>query len=64
MSWTKAGYPSAFAAEGDPHAAGDVDYFDPYIHTVGDRMDVDDETGVFSLEVSEDHTYSLDITGI
>lgn len=46
MSWTAGGYPSAFAAEGDPLD----DAFDPYLHTSRDRMDVDDERGTFSLE--------------
>lgn len=52
MSFTKAGYPSAFASEGNPNAHGGLpgDY-DPYVHGVKDTMDVDDETGVFSLEV-------------
>lgn len=48
MSYTKAGYPAAFAAEGDP-LSGE---FDPYVHGVKDTMDVDDETGYFSLNVS------------
>ena len=51
MSWTRAGYPSAFAAEADPNAGGFPGDFERYIHTTGDRMDIDDETGVFSLEV-------------
>ncbi|ORY25532.1 hypothetical protein BCR39DRAFT_499090 [Naematelia encephala] len=51
MSWTRAGYPSAFATEGDPVARGSFPGdFDPYVHTVKDRMDVDDESGVFSLD--------------
>ncbi|WWC59805.1 uncharacterized protein I303_102367 [Kwoniella dejecticola CBS 10117] len=50
MSWTRGGYPAAFAAEGDPLAGGFPGDFDGYIHTDKDRMDVDDETGYFSLE--------------
>ncbi|WVQ98385.1 hypothetical protein IAU59_005508 [Kwoniella sp. CBS 9459] len=50
MSWTRGGYPAAFAAEGDPTAGGFPGEFDGYIHTSKDRMDIDDETGVFSLE--------------
>ncbi|KAL1859759.1 hypothetical protein VTK73DRAFT_7455 [Phialemonium thermophilum] len=45
MSFTKLKYPSAFASEGDPYRE-----FDPYVHGVGDTMDVDDETGYFSVE--------------
>jgi len=52
MSWTRAGYPAAFAAEGDPAVGKFPGNFEHYAHTVRDRMDIDDETGVFSLEVS------------
>ena len=31
--------------------------FDPYVHGVNDTMDVDDETGVFSLDVSLSPTF-------
>lgn len=48
MSFTKLGYPAAFASEGNP-IAGE---FDPYVHGIKDTMDVDDDTGVFSLDVS------------
>lgn len=48
MSYTQLGYPAAFASEGNP-AAGE---YDSYIHTDKDTMNVDDETGIFSLEVS------------
>lgn len=48
MSFTELGYPAAFASEGDP-ISGE---FDPYVHGVRDTMDVNDETGVFSLDVS------------
>jgi hypothetical protein len=54
MSYTQLGYPAAFASEGNPTAgeaeAGNGE-FDPYIHTEKDTMHIDDETGVFSLEV-------------
>ena len=53
MSWTRAGYPAAFAAEGDPSVGEFPGNFEHYIHTVGDRMDIDDESGVFSIEVSD-----------
>lgn len=53
MSYTKLGYPAAFASEGNPLSGGKFpgDY-DPYVHGVNDTMDIDDETGVFSLDVS------------
>lgn len=53
MSYTKLGYPAAFASEGNPLSGGKFpgDY-DPYVHGVNDTMDVDDESGVFSLDVS------------
>ncbi|EHK40146.1 uncharacterized protein TrAtP1_006198 [Trichoderma atroviride] len=46
MSYTQLGYPAAFASEGNP-AAGE---YDSYIHTDKDTMNVDDETGIFSIE--------------
>ncbi len=52
MSYTKLGYPAAFASEGDPLAGGFPGEFDPYVHGINDTMDVDDETGFFSLNVS------------
>lgn len=52
MSYTKAGFPATFAAEGNPVAGGFPGEFDPYVHGVKDRMDVDDETGYFSIDVS------------
>ena len=52
MSYTKLDFPAAFAAEGNPLAGGFPGEFDKYIHTVKDTMDVDDETGYFSLDVS------------
>lgn len=53
MSYTQLGYPSAFASEGNPLAGGGFPGdFDPYVHTARDTMDVDDETGEFSLDVS------------
>ncbi|TQS32721.1 hypothetical protein Golomagni_06956, partial [Golovinomyces magnicellulatus] len=50
MSYTKAGYPAAFATEGDPTVGGFPGDFDPYVHTSRDTMDVDDEKGRFSLD--------------
>lgn len=56
MSYTKLGYPAAFASEGNPLAAGGFPgEFDPYVHSVKDTMDVDDETGVFSVDVRSQH---------
>lgn len=53
MSYTKLGYPAAFASEGNPLAGGRFPGdFDPYVHSVRDTMDVNDETGYFSLDVS------------
>ncbi|TFK47749.1 Zn-dependent exopeptidase [Heliocybe sulcata] len=43
MSWHRAGYPGAFATEGDPFTE-----FDPYIHTSNDTMYLAD--GEFSFE--------------
>ncbi|KAF8837815.1 Zn-dependent exopeptidase [Paxillus ammoniavirescens] len=43
MSWHRAGFPAIFATEGDPFST-----FNPYIHTVDDRMDLKD--GEFSFE--------------
>jgi bacterial leucyl aminopeptidase len=52
MSYTQLNYPAAFASEGDPIGqAGFPGEFDPYVHSVKDTMDVDDETGYFSIEV-------------
>ena len=48
MSFTKLGYPAAFASEGNP-IAGE---FDPYVHGINDTMDINDGAGVFSLDVS------------
>jgi len=50
MSFTELGYPSAFASEGNPSAGAFPGEFDPYVHTAKDTMDIDDETGIFSLE--------------
>lgn len=52
MSYTKLNYPSAFATEGNPLAGGFPGECDPYVHSVHDTMDVDDDTGFFSLDVS------------
>ncbi|OHE97708.1 peptidase family M28 [Colletotrichum orchidophilum] len=50
MSYTKLGFPATFASEGNPVAGGFPGEFDPYVHTDKDTMDVDDETGVFSID--------------
>ena len=51
MSYTRLGYPSAFASEGNPLSDGGFPgEYDPYVHTTRDRMDVDDENGVFSIK--------------
>ncbi|KAJ0334150.1 hypothetical protein COL5a_000197 [Colletotrichum fioriniae] len=50
MSYTKLGFPATFASEGNPVAGGFPGEFDPYVHTEKDTMDVDDETGVFSID--------------
>lgn len=52
MSFNKVGYPAAFATEGNPLAGGFPGDFDPYVHGVNDTMDVDDDKGYFSLDVS------------
>jgi Zn-dependent M28 family amino/carboxypeptidase len=52
MSWTRNGYPSAFATEGDPLKGGFPGDFDPYVHTDKDVMDIDNDRGVFSIDVS------------
>ncbi|KAF8862856.1 Zn-dependent exopeptidase [Acephala macrosclerotiorum] len=51
MSYTQLNYPAGFASEGNPLSNGKFpgDY-NPYIHGVNDTMDVDDETGFFSLD--------------
>lgn len=52
MSYTKAGFPATFAAEGNPVAGGFPGEFDPYVHTVKDTMEIEDENiGVFSIDV-------------
>ena len=53
MAWTYYNFPAAFAAEGDPKAQGGFPGdTNPYIHTANDSMQVDDETGYFSIDVS------------
>lgn len=52
MSYTQLGYPAGFASEGNPSAGGGrIGEYDPYVHGVGDVIDIDDETGVFSFDV-------------
>lgn len=51
MSYTKLNYPATFASEGNPLANGAFPGdFDPYVHTDKDTMDIDDETGYFSID--------------
>lgn len=50
MSFSRAGFPAAFATEADPMAG----LFDPFVHTVADRMDL--STGEFSFEVGLENT--------
>ncbi len=50
MSYTQLNFPAAFASEGDPLNGGFPGDMDPYIHGVGDTMDVDDEKGYFSID--------------
>jgi len=58
MSYTRLNYPAAFASEGNPlHGGGFPGDFDPYVHGVNDTMDIDDETGYFSLDVSLIHIF-------
>lgn len=64
MSWTRGGYPAAFAAEGDPAVGKFPGNFEHYVHTDKDRMDVDDETGVFSLEVSASTWRSVQVRAL
>jgi leucyl aminopeptidase len=52
MSYTRFGYPAAFATEGNPQHGPFPGDFNPYVHGVNDTMDVDDDTGFFSLDVS------------
>lgn len=53
MSFTQNGFPSAFASEGNPLAEGRrLGDYDPYVHSSKDTMDVDDELGYFSFDVS------------
>jgi hypothetical protein len=53
MSYTKLNYPAALASEGNPLAHGGFPGdLDPYLHGVNDTIDIDDDTGFFSLDVS------------
>lgn len=58
MSFTQNKYPAAFASEGDPLAGGKFpgDY-DPYVHGVNDTMNVNDDKGYFSLDVSSTSSF-------
>jgi hypothetical protein len=52
MSFTQLNYPAAFASEGNPlaHGAFPGDY-NPYVHGINDTMDINDATGIFSIDV-------------
>lgn len=52
MSYTQLNYPAAFATEGDPMHNGFPGDMDPYVHGINDTMDVDDDRGYFSIDVS------------
>lgn len=53
MSFHQLKFPAVFASEGNPsEGGGSPGEFDPYIHGVKDTMDVNDETGYFSIDVS------------
>ena len=64
MSYTRVNYPSAFATEGNPLAGGFPGEMDPHVHGVNDTMDVDDEDGYFSLDVSELLLYPCGVWGL
>jgi len=51
MSFTRLNYPAAFASEGNPlaHGAFPGDY-NPYVHGINDTMDINDATGIFSID--------------
>lgn len=44
--WPSKGKPQLSATTSSSPALGE---FDPYVHTTGDRMDVDDAAGVYSI---------------
>ena len=53
MSYTLLNYPAAFASEGNPLANnGFPGEYDPYVHGSHDIIDIDDEKGYFSFDVS------------
>jgi bacterial leucyl aminopeptidase len=52
MSYTQLNYPAAFATEGDPMHNGFPGDMDPYVHGVNDTMDINDDHGYFSIDVS------------
>lgn len=52
-SFTKFGFPATLGSEGNPVVQGRyLGNLDPYIHTSNDTMDINDETGYFSIDVS------------
>jgi bacterial leucyl aminopeptidase len=62
MSYTRLNYPAAFACEGNPAHGRFPGDMDPHIHGVEDTMDVDDERGYFSIEVSNGIFYANQLT--
>jgi leucyl aminopeptidase len=62
MSYTKLNYPAAFATEGDPTHGGFPGDMDPYVHGVNDTMDVDDDSGYFSIDVGPFLFFYYDMT--
>jgi len=49
MIWSRAGFPATMATESD--ASEDMKWgFNPHVHTARDRMDVDDQYGIFSID--------------
>lgn len=53
IAFTRYGFPSTMGAEGNPATGGPaLGEFCPYIHSANDTMNLDDEFGYFSVEVS------------
>lgn len=55
MPFARLGYPTAVASEGNPAVKGKpLGDLNPHLHTVNDTMNVDDENGKYSIEVSKE----------
>lgn len=53
MPFARLGYPTAVASEGNPAVRGKVfGDLNPYLHTVNDTMNIDNDKGKYSIEVS------------